>query len=437
MKKFINNHFRLPNDQRGAVLIIFALLLTVLIGLTALGVEAGRWYATRAELSKAVDAAALAGAKNISNPNVDLATLVDEVGRENFSPGYLASAAESLQFTMTRPDNKKVKITGRVDSPAMLARVIGIDLVAASSSGVGEKNKVEIMLVLDRSGSMSGTPINDLKTAAKKFVEFFEETEGEDKMGLVTFATGVTLSPALNTTFVNAITAKINAMAATGATNAEDAIKQGGDEGAGGLTDQTGLSGDLRVQQYLIFFTDGMPTAFRNTFKRNGADYDAVVCGTGNYCGTVYGYMGHTDSEIWYPQSTLTPIPTGDGKPTATTKCKNCPTCPPYLNTKWYVFGAYPVSGYGAEDCKIPNSKLAPYICSTARQMARDHANELKDPDTRNIKIYIIGLGSVDKAFLGQIASGPDYEFYTPSSSELEAIFQKIAKEIKLRLVQQ
>jgi hypothetical protein len=64
--------------------------------------------------------------------------------------------------------------------------------------------------------------------------------------------------------------------------------------------------------------------------------------------------------------------------------------------------------------------------------MAIDHAQELKD---KNIKIFIIGLGNVDKTFLGQVASGPTYEYYAPTSDQLEAIFKQIAKEIKLRLV--
>ena len=49
------------NSQKGAIIVIFALALIVLVGFAALGTEVGRWYLTRAELSKGVDAAALAG----------------------------------------------------------------------------------------------------------------------------------------------------------------------------------------------------------------------------------------------------------------------------------------------------------------------------------------------------------------------------------------
>ena len=75
-------------DERGAFMVIFALVLLVLLGFTALGIEAGRWYLVRAELAKGVDAAALAAAKNISNPYVDPVTLARGVRQGEF-PGRL------------------------------------------------------------------------------------------------------------------------------------------------------------------------------------------------------------------------------------------------------------------------------------------------------------------------------------------------------------
>ena len=434
---------KILSNQKGAVLLIFALLLIVLVGFVALGMEVGRWYLVRAELSKGVDAAALAGAKNISNPYVTVNTLVQEIGRENFPPGYVetpASGAGSISFGSQVIDSKNVRVTGNVSAQAILARLFGINQIAVQAAGVGQKNEVEIMMVLDRSGSMDGTPIRDLKRAAIGFLDFFEETQDRDKMGLISFATGVTVNQRLTTNYVNNMTARINAMTATGATNAEDALDQA--DGPQGFTDQTGVPGDRRVQQYLIFFSDGNPTAFRGRFRRNAVDYDAVVMGTGQNCDTVYDYMGYTNSENFYPTSTLTSTPTGDGNRTSGSPLTNCRESyyprPRYLNTRWYVFGdlRYGLTGYDPLRCRIPESVLEPYICTTARRMALDHAQELKD---KYIKIYTIGLGDVDPAFLGQIASpattGQQYYYHAPTSADLEAIFKKIAKEIKLRLV--
>ncbi len=187
MKNIINN-------QKGAILVIFALSLIVLMGFAALGTEVGRWYLTRAELSKAVDAAALAGAANISNPNIDVPTLAQDFGMENFQPGYLGTPGtgdRSVSFTATIQEGGKLTVTGRTNSVAILARVFGIDQVAIGSSGVAQKNNVEIMMVLDRSGSMAGTPLTDLKDAAKGFLAYYQDTQDEDRIGLVSFATGV------------------------------------------------------------------------------------------------------------------------------------------------------------------------------------------------------------------------------------------------------
>jgi Flp pilus assembly protein TadG len=447
MKNIINN-------QKGAIIVIFALTLIVLIGFAALGTEVGKWYLTRAELSKAVDAAALAGAANISNPNIDIPTLARDFGMENFQAGYLGTETgnRSVAFTATVQEGGKLTVTGTTSSLAILARVFGVNQVATAATGVAQKNNVEIMMVLDRSGSMSGTPIADLKKAAKGFLDYYQDTQDEDKIGLVSFATGVRVNYALNHNFYSPIQNAINAMSATGATNAEDALSQAG----AAFADQTPVAPANRVQQYIVFFTDGRPTAFRSTFVRNGSTpYDAVVCVTGNCdssSDSLYSQMGYPDTETWYNTSTLSPEPTGDGLRTTGTNKTVCQTGGAgYINTRWGSFSAYPVSTLGAE--KYPNycgmgdsgstvtgvsnrtllNGQNGYICKTARQMAIDHASALK---ARYVKIYAIGLGNVDSTFLSSVASGSDYVSIAPNSSELESIFKKIAKDIKLRLVQ-
>ena len=460
------------NDQKGVINVIFALTLIVLIGFAALGTEVGKWYLTRAELSKAVDAAALAGAANISNPNIDVVTLARDFGMENFQAGYLGTETgdRSVAFTATQ-EGGKLTVTGTTSSLAILARIFGVDQVATAATGQAQKNNVEIMMVLDRSGSMSGTPIADLKKAAKGFLDYYQDTQEEDRIGLVSFATGVTVDPPLgyrlNHNFFTPIQTAINILSAGGATNVEDALSQAGAE----FEDQTSFPPANRVQQYIVFFTDGRPTAFRTTFVRdNNTPLDAVVCVTGNCDGrsksSMYWKMGYPSYdpnrtpktwETWYDSilSNDPPYPTGDGKPTNTTVCESNNIG--YINIKWGSFAAYPVSGLGAEaynaycgmgvaagngppkivvtDPDRLNGQKG-YICQTARQMAIDHANALK---ARYVKIYAIGLGDdkdIDFGFLSDVASGPEYVEITPNSDELQAIFNKIAKTIKLRLVQ-
>lgn len=440
-------------SQKGTVIVVFAITLLVLIGMVALGIEAGRWYVVRAELSKAVDAAAIAGAANNSNLDIDIEALARDFGQENFFAGYLGTASSgtgTVNFTATKGDYGRFTVKGDVNAIGILSRLFGVDFVATAATGLAQRNKVEIMMILDRSGSMAGAPIANLKTAAVAFLDYYHDTEDEDKIGLVTFATGVTLNYALNTNFYSPMVATINGMSAVGATNAEDAIAQAGAQ----LSDQSSLPAADRVQQFIVFFTDGRPTAFRSIFKRKGTNYDAVVCTSGNCDATatssLWTQMGYPNSETWYPTSTLSPTETGDGLTTTATVCKkwerpnrNLPyTWVPYDTTKWGSFSTYPVSGLGNESypsyCFIDaGTKLSGqngYVCKTARQMAIDNAAALKN---RYVKIYAVGYGTrIDSDFLKAVASGDDFVYTTPNASQLEAIFRKIASDIKLRLVQ-
>jgi Flp pilus assembly protein TadG len=414
-------------NQKGAVLILFALLLLVLLGFTALAMEAGRWYMIRAELSKSVDAAALAGTKNISNPYVDPLVLAQQFGQANFPTGYAGTPAMgttgAVAFTASQLSDHRIQVTGSVTALAYLAQLFGVNQVTTSASGVAKMNQVEIMLVLDRSGSMGGQPIADLKTAATSFVSFFQDTQSTDKMGLISFNSAVTVNFPLGTNYVSGMTSAIAGMNASGGTNSEDALAQS--YGPKGFTDQTGVPGNQQVQQFLLFFTDGQPTAFRGGFTYNGANYDGVaqVLSLNPQLSDCY----QVDNMLYDPISgnpgTVPAIPTGDGTSYSHT-------------TKWQVFAQYPVPGY-PPNANVPNNPYGPlptYVCTTGRSLAIDQAQILKN---RSVKIYTIGLGtSIDKTFLSQVASGSTFEYYAPTSSDLLSIFNLIAKDIKLRLVQ-
>jgi hypothetical protein len=425
------------DNQRGAVLIMFALFLFLLLAFTAVGLEAGRWYVVRAELSKSVDAAALQAAKNISSPFVNPRTIGLEIAQENFPGGYMGtpgSGAGSATFVVDTIGNSKIKVTGRVNSIPFLAQIFGINVIPTASVSVAQKKEVEIMLVLDRSGSMgmgNPVPIDQLKTAAKSFVDYFAATQDKDKMGLISFSTAVTLDRPLGTNYVTPMKTAITAMNAANYTNTEDAIDQA--DGPGGFTDQTGASGDQRLQQFMVFFSDGQPTAFRGRFKYRGVDYDAVAVGATNSAGDCNPGTYPTTGNLYNPvtAAALTPTtrPTGDGIISF-----QCPGSTQILpTTRWYIFDTMPVSGYPAMATCIPSAALGLQFCTIANQLALNHAAELK---AKNIVIYTIGLGNIDAPFMQAIASGPSLYYRAPTSSQLQAIFQQVAQEIKLRLVQ-
>jgi Mg-chelatase subunit ChlD len=414
---------RESGGERGAILVAMALFLMLLIAFAALATEVGRWYVVRAELSKSVDAGALAGARNISNPYVDPQALAREFAYANFAFGSLGtpgSGGGAVAFSTQATGGTRIQVDGTVNATPLLARIFGVSSVPVVSRGVAQKNAVEMLMVLDRSGSMDGQPMRDLKRAARSFLGYFAETQAQDKVGLVSFATSVRVDRAVGTNFVTAMGSAIDAMSAVGATNMEDALARA--DGAGGLTDQAGVPAESRVRQFVILFTDGNPTAFRGQFKKKGRLYDAVACvtGDGGSDDIVYQNLGRPSQETWLGVDPTQPGNGGNGNGT----------------TKWYIFEKYPVPGHGAEDTNIRNDRggaFMKHVLSLSRGLALQDAQALKDA---GVTVYAIGLGAADRSYLATLASGPDLVYYAPTSDQLQAIFQKVAQDIKLRLVQ-
>ena len=85
----------------------------------------------------------------------------------------------------------------------------------------------DIVLVLDRSGSMTGTPLANMKEGAKTFIDIISESTGGSqdgqigsgsRMGVVSFATTATQNTQLITS-VDALKNAVNALVAGGTTN--------------------------------------------------------------------------------------------------------------------------------------------------------------------------------------------------------------------------
>lgn len=427
-------------NQRGSFLLIAAILMVVSLGMVAIGVEVGRWYIVRAELSKTVDATAIAGAKNYSNPYVDSETFVQQMATANYSPGFMGTDGMPT-FTATFEDPGKVYMTGSANVLNTVGKVLDtssmpsgdFEKTTVGSLGAAQLRKSEVIMALDRSGSMSGTPIADLKTAAVGFLDNFENTGDHNKFGLVTFASGVKVDFSLGHYFYSPMVTAINNLSANGWTNVEDALYRAKTEP--GFTDQTGVPGDQLVDQYLIFFSDGNPTAFRGQFVRDGEQYDAVVSQDNDDDAKLYDPDEHNSSLLSSSGSTLRAFETGDGQSLATSNCGSSS-----LSTKWEIladstYGIHtyePLEDVDPQQCGIDRDELGDYVNQTAKSMAIARAQAIK---AKGVKIYTIGLGSVDQDFLAALSSGPEFQYFTPTSSELTNLFQQIANDLKLRLI--
>jgi len=420
-------------NQNGVYLLMSAIVLGTMVGFAALGVEIGRWYAIQAEISKASDAGAFAGAKNVSNPKfptkADLEAFVLEVAHANFPPSLLDT--DTPVFVADLDANGRVTVNGNVNSLNHMTTVFdtGTAKTAVGAAGSAKLRKAEIVMVLDVSGSMKhDDAIADLRDGAEHFVKSFEELERDHKMALITFAAGIQVLHPLEHNFSIDMTNEITDLKATGWTNTEDALDQAGDFS---WADNTGLPKNEATRKIVILFSDGNPTAFRGSFMREDQVYDAVVPRSGEN-------LFRTDvqaSLLNQGGGNIPFVPTGNGRKLAQSNCGT-------LTTKWAIFedSTYGVdgtlntslSGRNHEECNLPADLLTAYVDKVSREMALEHAQELK---AQELEIFTIGLGDVDKDFLKTISSGTGYAFFANDPDELTGIFHEIANKIKLVLI--
>jgi Flp pilus assembly protein TadG len=86
---------RLRRDESGAIAIMFALMLPVVLGAIGMGVEIGNWFASKRELQSAADAAALAGALE-SNAGSTSTTITSEATTEAQRNGFTTSGGGTI-----------------------------------------------------------------------------------------------------------------------------------------------------------------------------------------------------------------------------------------------------------------------------------------------------------------------------------------------------
>ena len=137
-------------------------------------------------------------------------------------------------------------------------KVFGCDLWVEvggiSLPGLGCKGKIDLMLVLDRSGSISTSEMNTLKTAAKAFVDALLISSDGSHGGQTSFATVGTLDHHL-TGDASSLKAAIDALSPGGYTN----LKEGIELANGELANPTYDRNDVTSPDYIVIITDGAP----------------------------------------------------------------------------------------------------------------------------------------------------------------------------------
>jgi Flp pilus assembly protein TadG len=184
------------NDARGNVAILFgAAAIPLVIGIGA-AVDYGRALLMRERMQVALDAATLAIGSWPGLSTADMQTKAQIYFNANLPPSARLGSLSPLNLS-TSGNAIIVSVSGSVPTTFMrLANVDHIDIGASTTVVVG-MGTVEVALSLDNSGSMAGSKIDALKTAAKDLVDtLFTAAQNSNepdpiKIALVPFAASV------------------------------------------------------------------------------------------------------------------------------------------------------------------------------------------------------------------------------------------------------
>ncbi|MBN1259755.1 MAG: VWA domain-containing protein [Anaerolineae bacterium] len=294
-----------PRKENGGSLLLVALSLILLVGVLALAIDIGIAYAERRKVQNAVDAGSLAGATLLIDGATDAEILaiidhytVVENHVQAFEAHYIAvpngPSIGEVGGGAVPNDATGIRVIAANESPTFFALMMGFDHVTVEAIGSGGFGTLDIVLVMDESGTMDDDscswkpyppsggnncrsplnptncqncyvwsggmrhygvwsspdqPMTDAKAAASAFVDMNNPQIAQ--LSLVSYEASVRLRQVLTENYP-AVKTAIAALDADGCTNASGGIQKAIQE----LGSSRSRDDALHV---IVFLTDGLP----------------------------------------------------------------------------------------------------------------------------------------------------------------------------------
>jgi len=163
-----------------------ALLLPFLLGVAGIAVDMGNMYLTHTRLQAAVDAGALAGSLELPyDPDLSKGVVnkaVTDMVAKNMEAAEVTDISAGTEI-------RSVNVTARAEVKMLLMEVLGMADSMVQANAMAGFNKLEVVFVIDNSGSMKGTPISMVKLASNELTDLLipDGTTPDTKVGLVPF----------------------------------------------------------------------------------------------------------------------------------------------------------------------------------------------------------------------------------------------------------
>lgn len=197
--KFIAAHDvrRFQRNDSGNIAVIFALALIPLMVAVGCAVDYSRAVSVRTALLDSLDAAVLAVGSR--------ANLSDDEASKSVKAWLDAHMSNSLASSW-KLDSLTQASDGTIDAHASatlqlaFGALLGKDTltVTAANQAKRSRGKIELVMVLDNTGSMEGTKLTNLKKAAKALIGTLEDSTANSqdlKVGLVPYTMTVNVGP--------------------------------------------------------------------------------------------------------------------------------------------------------------------------------------------------------------------------------------------------
>lgn len=456
--------------RKGYLLVYGTLFLAlVVIPFMGLAIDVGMMYMAQTRLSAAADAATIAGASALARGSDDASQRANAVNtanayfHANFPTGYLWTFNMQVNSVAATDSTylRSITTTASVQVPMIFLRMFHVDSRTVSVSAKATRRDINIMVVMDRSGSLSqsynGQPAAcaPLKAAAVNFVDQFAETR--DNLGLITFATSSNIDYAPAPTFKTSVENYLNKINCTGATSSAQALWQGYDQLV-----KLNQAGALNA---ILFFTDGRPTAVTEDFPLKGA---CSTRGTIPRRGVLT--LGYTNNVPSSPMGLYTwaapgPPPLASDLTVISdhTSCSfntnqsnvssdllNAPVTDIWGNS--LVATGYRTTTTSGSGLSVNGQNVENFSTNAADHAALRIRRGDPDPAQGNrslggVVIYCIGFGDVDNTLLQRIANDPALvvnpvaagnqgRYYNaPTTSDLNQAFMQVASQM-LRIAQ-
>ena len=452
--------------------------LTCLLLFTGIAVDTGRAYVVKAQLTKAVDGAALAAARSLNSG--DPAGAAGEIYRANFPVGYMGTTSSTnpgdsgfFNSAVNAASGVNiVTVTATAILPTTFMKLGNFDSVTVSSSGQATRRMVDLSLVLDVSSSI-GSQWPTVRDAARTFINAFDGAN--DRLALLTFSNGATVLDAMpSSRGFNKVklVADVPQNLPGGSTLMVEGVYRAWDELR---SVPTGTQSGLRV---IVLFTDGasngVPGIYDASgvskslrswdFPKNANDPDGQTWNSPQIDGLYDAQTGNQTPVygVAYPWNSTSTLPLVPSLPLMTWhshhRSAGIPTAFPLQTASLNVNGApqNSVRGlrgltgglYPAEVFNINNAarNVLEIIADAARN---DTGGDYK------IRVYSIGMSYLVRDLLGTMpempedilkrisndASSPDFNtaqlqgqyYYAPTAADVAPAFEGIQNQI-LRL---